>query len=65
MGALEEFPGQLTLRQAPTPSRTWILTIDSADLWGECASSSKEMLLAIAEAYAAMRRDQAAKAAGS
>lgn len=56
MSALEEFPGELHLFRI---GDRWKLIIADPDLRGSVSSTSRETVLAIAEVYAAIRRDQA------
>lgn len=56
---MDDFPGELMLHETRN-GRGWLLIIDSPDVWGEICSSSREFVLAVADCYAAMRRDQAA-----
>ena len=60
MSALEEFPAELAIKDTGHSRRRWLLTISSPDVVGQATSSSREYVLAVAEAYADMRRDQAA-----
>lgn len=58
MTAIEEFPAELTIEPLGGDAR-WMLVISGPDLRGTAVSTSQDMVLAIAEAYAAMRRSQA------
>lgn len=60
MSALDEFPAELAIKDPGHFRRHWLLTISGPDVTGQATSSSRECLLALAEAYADMRRDQAA-----
>jgi hypothetical protein len=53
MSPLDEFPAELALKRA---GGRWLLAITGPDLHGTAASSSQDMVLAIAETYARMRR---------
>ncbi len=57
MTALEEFPAELEMEPLSGGAR-WMLVITGPDLRGTAVSTSQDMVLAIAEAYAAMRRSQ-------
>jgi hypothetical protein len=57
VSALEEFPAELAISPDGAGKR-WMLVITGPDLHGTAVSTSKDMVLAIAEAYAAMRREQ-------
>jgi hypothetical protein len=54
MSAITDYPRELSLGQR---RGKWVLSIHGPDVSGEAASSSREVVEAIAEAYAAMRRD--------
>lgn len=58
MTALDEFPAELSMEPLGGGAR-WMLVISGPDLRGTAVSSSQDMVLVIAEAYAAMRRGQA------
>lgn len=53
---LEEFPSELSLSRDGWGRH--VLLIDGPGLQGSAVSTSRELVLAIAEAYAAMRREQ-------
>ena len=55
MTAIEEFPRELTLEDTGRSRWRWVLTITNPYLTGEVTSSSRECVLAVAEAYAATR----------
>jgi hypothetical protein len=55
VNALEEFPAELAMKPDGSGER-WMLVITGPDLHGTAVSSSQEMVLGIAEAYAQMRR---------
>lgn len=58
---VEEFPAEISLTH-DSLGRT-LLILDGPELHGAAVSASRPMVLALAEAYAAMRRDQAAERA--
>ena len=58
MSALDEYPRELLLSSHRTRKGIrWTLEITAPDISGEVISSSEDVILGIAEAYAAMRRD--------
>jgi hypothetical protein len=60
-GVLDEFPGEMDLCR--DSCGRWVLVLSAPELQGTAVSTSQEMVLAIAEAFAAMRRDQEAVSA--
>ena len=58
---LGEFPGEMDLCR--DSCGRWVLVLSGPDLHGTAVSASRDMVLAIAETYAAMRLKQAASAA--
>ena len=58
---LDEFPGELDLCR--DSSGRWVLVLSGPELSGTAVSTSREMVLALAEAYAAMARAERAVSA--
>jgi transcriptional regulator with XRE-family HTH domain len=58
---MDEFPGEVSV--SLDRWGRYVLVIDGPGLQGTAVSSSRPMVLAVAEAYAAMRRGQIASAA--
>jgi transcriptional regulator with XRE-family HTH domain len=58
---LSEFPAEISLTMDSLGR--WALVLDGPQLHGAAVSTSRPVLLAIAESYAAMRRDQEAVSA--